>query len=415
MNSKIIENFCEKNNNIPYIDWYQSIGDFCLEKCESDKKVIDNAKVWYTIYWINSLEELKNTNKKIIVVIPALTWTSKIFDTKGSQWNGWANTYWKPGNILDPNKNIIIWLDYFGSAFNNSPEKHNLDFYPVPPEKQVEAWKKALIILWIKNIHILFWGSNWGWHIHHWVLTEDKNLEPDLLIPVAWPVLLTQEAKEFFKIQLDFLNWEKKLENRLKENLQDLKWKSKLYDFLVDETIKEINKNIWNTDDKVIMKIVRQIWFLKFVWPKYFDKFNFDKNWNKLDLKNSKENILNYFENEWIKFEKRFWKSYLKILLEWIVNAEKITPEEYVKKISKKIDLIIISIKDDKLFDSISMWKYFMKIEEIRKLRWDTWKTIFKIIKSSPESEIASHDYFLLKNWAEQISNSILKEVKYLI
>jgi len=55
-----------------------------------------------------------------------------------------------------------------------------------------------------------------------------------------------------------------------------------------------------------------------------------------------------------------------------------------------------------------------MKVKEIRQLRWDTWKTIFKIIKSTQESEIASHDYFLLKNWSQIISNSILEETKNL-
>jgi hypothetical protein len=35
-----------------------------------------------------------------------------------------------------------------------------LDFYPVPPEKQVEAWKKALQKLEIEKIYTLFGGSN---------------------------------------------------------------------------------------------------------------------------------------------------------------------------------------------------------------------------------------------------------------
>ncbi len=413
MNNKKLINFWKEHNNIPYVNWYKHIGDFYLEKGENDKKIINNAKVAYTIYWIENLEDLRNTNKKIIVVIPALTWTSKIFNQKTSQWDWWANTYWKPWNILDPNESIIIWLDYFGSFFNIHPDKHKLNFYPVPPEKQVEAWKKALLKLWVKNIDILLGWSNWWWHIHHWALSQDKKLEPSLLIPIAWPVTPTLEAKEFFKLQLDFLNWIN-VSNRLEKNLETLKWQSELYDFLIKYTKKEIEFFHKSKDDKIIMKIVRQIWFMKFVWPKYFDKFNKDLDWKNLNKYEAKKNIINFFKKEWIKFEARFWKSYLKVLLEWISNAKKITPEEYVKKVSKKIDLVIISIRDDKLFDSIDMWKYFIQIKEIRELRWDTWKTIFKIINSTEESTIASHDYFLWIYWAQIISNSILEEIKKL-
>lgn len=412
MNSWVLKNFQESNNNIKYFWWYAKIGDFYLEKNEGDKKIINNAKVWYTIYWVENLEELKTTKKNIIIVIPALTWTSKIFDTKSSQWNGWANIYWKKWNILDPNENIIIWFDYFWREFNNHKNKHKLDFYPVPPEKQVEAWKKALKELWVKKINMLFGWSNWWWHIHHWLIWKCQKYEPKILAPIAWPIAPTDDAKEFFRIQLDFLDKKEWLSDRLKENLKELKWKSEMFDILVEETIKEINENINSENNKKIMKIVRQIWFLKFVWPKFFDKFIYNKEWKKLNKKESIENMMSYFEKEWEKFEIRFWKSYLKILLKWIVDAERISPEEYVKKVSKKVDLIIISIKDDRLFDSISMSKYFIQVKKLRELRWDTWKTIFKIIKSSELSLIASHDYFLWEEWWQEISDSILTETK---
>ena len=420
MNSTNLINFQEEDNNIPYFWWYQEIGDFHLEKNREDKKVIEDAKVWFTVYWVKDIDELKNTNKKITVVIPALTWTSKIFDTKWSQWNGWANIYWKPWNILDPNKNIIIWLDYFGSAFNNSENKHNLNFYPVPPGKQVEAWKKSLEKLWVKEIDILFGWSNWWWHIHHWLIDENKNYEPNVLIPVAWPVAPTKNAKEFFSIQLDFIKNKKNKEinlniwKRLDKNLEHLKWKSKLYDELIEETIKEINETLINWNSKKVMKVVRQIWFLKFVWPTFFDKFNYNKNNKNIKLnthKEAKENMMNYFKNEWEKFEERFWLPYLKILLEWIVNAQRINPEEYVKNISKKVKLIIISIKDDILFESEPMKQYFCEVKRLRELRLDTWKTIFKILESSFETKISSHDAFLqILSW-QIISDIISKEI----
>ena len=421
MNSTNLINFQEEDNNIPYFWWYQEIGDFHLEKNTEDKKIIEDAKVWFTVYWVKNIEELKNTTKKITIVIPALTWTSKIFDTAWSQWNGWANTYWKPWNILDPNENIIIWLDYFGSAFNNSKDKHSLNFYPVPPEKQVEAWKKALKKLWVKNIDILFGWSNWWWHIHNWLLDKNKDYEPKILIPVAWPVAPTKEAKEFFSIQLDFIKnkgnseVDLKISDRLNKNLEKLKWKSYLYDELIEETTKEINETLINWDDKKAIKIVRQIWFLKFVWPKFFDKFNFEKStenkkWKKLNENKAIKNMMNYFKNEWKKFEERFWLSYLKTLLEWIVDAERISPEKYVKNISKKVKLIIISIEDDTLFESKPMKQYFYEVKKLRELRWDTGETIFKILDSSFETIISSHDAFLqVLSW-QLISDMILDE-----
>jgi len=408
MNS--LNNFESEWNNIPYLTWAVRIGDFKLYK-NDDEKIIDNAKVWFSIYWINSFEELKNTNKKIIIVIPALTWNAKIFDSKASQWNGWANTYWKSWNILDPNKNIIIWLDYFWWPYDSTwPDKHNLNFYPVPPEKQVEAWKKALENLWIKKVYALFWGSNWGWHIHARLF--DNKLAPEILIPIAWPIAPTDEAKEFFSIQVDLIKKRENISIRLIKNLEWLLWKSDLYDELVKETIHEVYEIINQWDNKKAMKIVRQIWFLKFLNPSFFDKFYINKNWEKLEtFEEAKQNMFNYFEKEWINFEKRFSLSSLVLLSQAIVDAERISPKEYVNKISNKVNLIIISIEDDMLFETWPMQEYFQEVKYLRKKRWDIWKTIIEIIDSTPETKKAWHDTFLWKDSMQNISNKITKHI----
>jgi len=410
MNSKNLINFEEEWNNIPYLNWIIEIGDFKLYKNDNEK-IIDNAVVWYSIYWINSLKNLNLTDKRIIIVIPALTWNSKLFDSKASQWNGWANTYWKPWNILDPNKNIIIWLDYFWWPYDSTwPDKHNLNFYPVPPEKQVEAWKKALTKLNIKEIYALFWWSNWWWHIHTWLF--DNKFLPKKLIPVAWPISPTNEAKEFFSIQVDLLKKREDVSDRLEENLKHLIWESKLYDELIKETVNEIKVLLKSWNNEFAIKIVRQIWFLKFLNPSFFNKFYNDKYWNKIKtFDKAKENMLNYFNKEWINFEKRFSLSSLTLLSQAIVDSERISPEEYVKKIKDDIDLIIISIEDDKLFETWPMQEYFSKVKEIRQNRWDTWSTVIKIINSTEETKQAWHDSFLWNNSMQEISNNINKNM----
>jgi len=408
MNS--LNNFESEWNNIPYLTWAVRIGDFKLYKNDNEK-IIDNAKVWFSIYWIDSFEELKNTDKKIIIVIPALTWNAKIFDSKASQWNGWANTYWKPWNILDPKENIIIWLDYFWWPYDSTwPDKHNLNFYPVPPEKQVEAWKKALENLWIQKVYTLFWGSNWGWHIHAWLF--DNKLNPEILIPVAWPIAPTDKAKEFFSIQVDLIKKRENISIRLIKNLEWLLWISDLYDELVKETIHEVYEIINQWDNKKAIKVVRQIWFLKFLNPSFFDKFYIDKNWEKLKtFEEAKQNMFNYFEKEWINFEKRFSLSSLVLLSQAIVDAERISPKEYVNKISNKVNLIIISIEDDMLFETWPMQEYFQEVKSLREKRWDIWKTIIEIIESNPETKKAWHDTFLWENSIQNISNKITKHI----
>ena len=408
---KKLENFIEENNNVPYFSWAARIWDFKLYK-NDDEKIINDAKVWYSIYWIKSIEELKNTKKNIIVVIPALTWNSRVFDSKASQWSGWANTYWKPWNILDPNENIIIGLDYFWWPYDSScPDKHDLDFYPVPPEKQVEAWKKALTKLWLKDIYALFWGSNWWGHIHSWIFNE--KYQPKYLIPVAWPIAPTKKAKEFFSLQVDFIKNKEDVSYRLEKNLKNLKWESELYDELIIETSKEITETIKSWNKKKVIKVARQIWFLKFLNPKFFDKFYYDKDWNHLDsLEKAKQNMMNYFEKEWIKFEKRFWLSSLSLLLQEIVDAKRISPEEYIEKISEKINLIVVSIEDDKLFETKPMQKYFKQVKELRKKRWDKWKTNLALIESNENTKEAGHDWFLWSEIMQIISDKILKYIK---
>ena len=405
-----LNNFESEWNNIPYLTWTVKIGDFKLYKNDNEK-IIDDAKIWFSIYWINSLDKLKTTNKKIIIVIPALTWNAKIFDSKASQWNGWANTYWKPWNILDPKENIIIWLDYFWWPYDSTwPDKHNLNFYPVPPEKQVEAWKKALENLWIQKVYTLFWGSNWGWHIHAWLF--DNKLNPEILIPVAWPIAPTDKAKEFFSIQVDLIKKRENISIRLIKNLEWLLWISDLYDELVKETIHEVYEIINQWDNKKAIKVVRQIWFLKFLNPSFFDKFYIDKNWEKLKtFEEAKQNMFNYFEKEWINFEKRFSLSSLVLLSQAIVDAERISPKEYVNKISNKVNLIIISIEDDMLFETWPMQEYFQEVKSLREKRWDIWKTIIEIIESNPETKKAWHDTFLWENSIQNISNKITKHI----
>jgi len=410
MRSNILNDFIEEKNNIPYFNWIVRIGDFKLYK-NDDEKIIDWAKVWYSIYWINSKEELKTTEKKIIIVIPALTWNSKLFDSKVTQWSWWANTYWKPWNILDPNKNIIIWLDYFGWPYDSTwPDKHNLNFYPVPAEKQVEAWKKALNKLGVKKIYALFWWSNWWWHVHSWVF--DEEFQPELLIPVAWPIAPTNEAKEFFSLQVDLIKNKEDVSERLLKNLENLTWKSKLYDFLISETVRDICSLLENWTNEEAIKVVRQIWFLKFLNPLFFEKFNKDRDWNKLEnFEDAKENMLNYFKKEGTNFEKRFSLSSLTLLSQWICDAERISPEEYVKKISENINLIIISIEDDYLFETKPMQNYFANVKEIREKRWDIWKTITEIIESDEYTKQAGHDAFLWEVPMQNISDKIIRNL----
>jgi len=405
-----IKDFNLEKNDIPYIYWAINIGNFKLYK-NNKEKIIEDAKVWYSIYWVESLSELANTKKNIIVVIPALTWNARLFAKKVSQWEWWANYYWKPWAILDPNKNIVIWLDYFGWPYDSTwPYKHNLNFYPVPAEKQVEAWKKALKLIWIKNIDILLWWSNWWWHIHTWAF--DKILEPKYLIPIAWPIAPTKEAKDFFSIQVDFIKKREDVSNRLENNLKNLKSQSKLYDELIKETIKEIKETIEKWNNKKAMKVVRQIGFLKFLNPKYFDKFYFNKNWKKLDsFEKAKENMMIYFKKEWKKFEKRFSLSSLILLSQAIVDAKRISPEEYIKKISEKINLIIISIEDDNLFETKSMQEYFLKVKQLREQRWDSWKTKIEVLKSGPCTIQAWHDAFLWERPINKINKLILKNI----
>gem|GEM_PF-5732269 len=77
---------------------------------------------------------------------------------------------------------------------------------------------------------------------------------------------------------------------------------------------------------------------------------------------------MNYFENEGKKFEKRFSLSSLALLSESIALAERISPEEYTKKIKQSsVNLLILSIEDDNLFKTKPMQNYFEEIKKIRK------------------------------------------------
>lgn len=407
---KEIEVWQIKNFNWKTLDclyWPVRIGDFYLEMNQSEK-IINNAKVWVAIYWVNSLKELKNTRRKIKLVIPALTWNAKMFTWwNWGQWDWWANYWWKDGYFLDPTKDdIIIWLDYFWWPYDSSwPDKNDLNFFDVPPNFQVEAWKKALDELWVTWLNKLIWWSNWWWHVHHWVM-ENDIYSPDQLLSIAWPISPKKLAKEFFKLQADFLQWERWISERLENNVWYLRWRNKLFDFSIDLIKEEIDLSLkyWNTEKA--LWITRKIWFLKFVNPEYFSRFEMDKIWNKLWKEAQKINLINWLDKQADIFKERFSASSLALLCRWISDTSNISPEYYVQKINKNLNLVILWIEWEVLFDENNLKRYTNRINEIRKSRWHTGTTFYDSI----EWNIEWHDTFLIERWANDI-NAIISKI----
>ena len=418
------ENYFEKKW-YSSINWVVRIWNFILEKEWHKNKIIEDVKIWVWIYWLEKekWETFENTNKEIVVVIPALTWTSKIFTPwKTSQWDWWAN--WYDEWILNPNDNkIIISFDYLWGPKCSNPHKHNLNYYDVPAEKQVEAWKKTLEKLWVKKIDTLFWGSNWWWHINQWVVDKNKKYTPNSLIAIAWSFWNIGDSRDFFKVQSDVINLAKKdnldnfeenIINLLSSNIWPiLEWlkNNNLYKIFFNSIIDEIKKfkDIENKEEKnkKTIEIARKIWFLKFVNPDFFEKFWKDKEWNKLDnLEEAKQNLFNYFENETKKFEERFSWPTLALLCRWISKTKELTPEEFASKISDEINLIILWLKEDNLFSSEKSKKYFSEVEKHREKLNHEWKTTFIEI-SWKNSKIAWHDYFLWEEWIKEINKKL--------
>ena len=122
--------------------------------------------------------------------------------------------------------------------------------------------------------------------------------------------------------------------------------------------------------------------------------------------------MLEYFRKEWIKFEKRFSISSLVLLSQEIVDAVRISSDKYIEKIPKDINLIIISIVDDKLFETRPMQDYFLKVAKLRKNRKDKWQTVIELIESDKYTKQAWHDSFLWPEVMQIISNKIIKNLK---
>jgi len=415
--------FKEENiNKFNSFYWFVRIWDFKLEKKWQKTKIIENAKVGISVYWINSIDELKDTKKKITIVIPALTWNSKLFsnNTNSSQWEWWANWYEKW--ILKPDEdNIIIWLDYFWWPYDSSsPQKHNLSFYDVSPKKQVEAWKKTLTKLWIKSIDTLFWWSNWWWHIIRWIIDPVNTFLPKNLITIAGSFWNLNDSKDFFKIQSEIiqisrsknkhqklLKIKKRLIKDIKPILNNIEKENSLYKFFFKNIIKEIDSlEFIEWKEKSIREalgIAREIWFLRFVNPDFYEKFWKDKNWNNiLNIEEAQSNLLQYFKNEKLKFENRFSASTLSLLCNWIVKTQNIKPEIYAEKIKNDINIIVLWIENDNLFSSKKIKKYFNNVKNKRTELKHTWVTHF-IELSWEDTKKAWHDYFLWKSWIKEI------------
>jgi hypothetical protein len=84
-------------------------------------------------------------------------------------------------------------------------------------------------------------------------------LIPKKLIPIAGPIAPTQDAKEFFSYQIDFLKYRENINERLTINLEKFLKISDIYDFLVKSIQIEISECIGNWHDKKAIKIAREI------------------------------------------------------------------------------------------------------------------------------------------------------------
>lgn len=395
--SQFLRDFNEVWRSIPSFSGCVRIGDFTLNGAH-DQKIIADAKVGFGVYGVASIDELRVDSKQIYIAIPALTGNAKIFAEKSSQGSGWANPYGVKDGILDPEKAIIIGLDYFGGPYDSSgPDRHNLDFYPVPPAKQVEAWKRALKILGIQAVDTLFGGSNGGGHIHHWLFSD--QYAPNTLIPIAWPVFPEPDAREFFSLQVDFIKKRNDVSERVRANVERLLWRNSLYDYFVDFVIEAVRRvaNEWNPSDAI--HVARWIGFLKFVNPEFFDRFRRDKVGQLLGDIQAQENMIQYFQNEGMRFEERFGLSSLALLCEGIADAPTITPVEYVEKISQAVCLTVVGFAHDELFDAEKIRAYFDAVAVLRRKRWDAGTTIIHILSDSAFLQ-PGHDAFL---WPERI------------
>lgn len=345
------------------------------------------------IYAYETVQDLSSyihelfSHQSVVVILPALTWTSALIvwsNEKWTQWAGWANCRFKTGIFVD---DVVIWLDYIWSQWLSTTGQRLQENWvmSVSCVDQVTYRQRALSLIWVYNIKTLIWWSNGWFHVHRWLMQQTEHLFIDHAVIIASPVMLSQQEREYMQIQIDL--WENRMSwvaQRLWDDMKPLLWISVLFDYCVHQIVKICDVDDLSESDR--LRTIRMIGFLRFLRPEYYEKFWKTREGDHLDLVWAQANIRWRMNKQANVFESRFSLHGIVSLKRSLVDVPDIHVHEYVQSL-QNVRLTLMPIIWDTIFDSKSMYDLYVELDKT--------SLFHRLIEVDGHDWGAGHDAFL--------------------
>lgn len=367
---------------------HATISNFKLQSGE----VIPEARLGYCVIG-------KTTNNPIIVLHPALTGSPKAWTTgKQSQGDGWWTHCIGEGLFLDTNKFTIICVDHFAGNGDSSSAKE-LEQY----KRDIEFADGSILVSevlkqnGISEIFAAIGGSIGGGQVFGWLFQD--SVKVDRLLDISGSASQNLKAEEFFQIQAELIWGEgenvTEIYERLYENTKELLGLSEGYDYLFNYIQNKIVSLKNDFNDIEALKVTRQVGFLRFLTPSFFES-----KWQQFYEEKKSEDYCKAQIRSWINYQadifpKRFSPEALAELCYMNANSQRKTPKEIAERLLEtNTQLKGFSVIGDVLFDVEQNKQFYKRIQTNLP---DEKENLVEILLI--EDELYGHDHFLTERF----------------
>lgn len=350
--------------------------------------VLDNARLGYCVYG-------DDASLPQILLHPALTGSPRaLAEGKPTQGDGWWSRCVGPGRLLDTNQFQVVCVDHLGgngastAATELGPLRHQLVF-----RDTIMLITELLQSRDVTSLHAVVGGSIGGGQALEWLFQDDIKIER--LVDICGNCSRTGPAQEFFALQADLLDDDGSgvlaIRERLVANFVDLRDKTPAFDYVYQRVLSGFDRLATSYDRVSALQLVRQIGFLRFVTPLFFQK-KWDATFSRSsDTRLADSGLDGWIDHQALSFSKRFSPDALSTLCRMEANAQLRTASDVADRLAEvRCHLIGFAVHGDVLFDPERQFLYY---KSIRSALDDENRDLVDILFAY--DEINGHDHFL--------------------
>lgn len=327
----------------------------------SSGETLDEVRLGYCVFGDPSLPK--------VLLHPALTGTPRAaYSGKQGQGDGWWTRCVGPGKFLDTDRLSVICVDQLGGygastgAGELGPHGEHLIF-----RDTVLLAARALKEWGVETLHAVVGGSIGGGQALEWLFQEEIAVER--LFDISGSSSRTGPAAEFFRLQSDLIlsggEYISDIKRRLFANSRDLIGKTRAFDHVFDHVMAGFDRLQADFSKKAALALTRQIGFLRFVTPRFYQK-RWDEDLARwTDSARALAGTLAWLDHQGDTFVRRFTPEGYASLCRMEAMAFPKGASDLAERIAETgCQLIGFSASGDVLFDAEEQFQFYQSVKE---------------------------------------------------